>query len=62
MERKSYKEWIEELRAEWIDAEVIYSGARYRVLDVDYNGGLLIDKPAQFTEDTAVPIMDCEKV
>lgn len=50
----TYKEWIESMRQEWSGARVLYEGKEYMVTGVDYNGGLLIDKPARFTDTTAV--------
>ena len=50
----SYKEMIENMRQEWIGARVLYEGEKYTVVGVDYNAGLLIDKPARFTDTTAV--------
>lgn len=46
--QRLYKKWIENLRRFWIGRRVKYAG------EVDYNGMLLIDKPAQFTPTTAV--------
>ena len=51
---KKYRTWIEKLKSEWIGKEVIYENNKYKVVDVDYNGLLLIDKKAKFTETTAV--------
>ena len=53
---KDYKDWIREQREKWIGKKVIFEGNEYTVVDVDYNGGLLIDKPAEFTDTTAVPM------
>lgn len=53
-ERRTYREWIEEMKAEWIGKKVIFEDQVYTVVDVDYNGALLIDKPARFTDTTAV--------
>ena len=53
---RDYKEWIAEKRREWIGKKVFFENKEYTVVDVDYNGGLLIDKPAQFTETTAIPM------
>lgn len=50
----NYKDWITELRREWLGKKVTYEGKEYTVVDVDYNGCLLIDKPGQFTDTTAV--------
>ena len=50
----TYREWIEESKAEWIGKEVLYEEKRYTVMNVDYNGFLLINKKAEHTETTAV--------
>ena len=50
----TYKEMIENMRREWIGARVLYEGEKYTVVGIDYNAGLLIDKPARFTDTTAV--------
>lgn len=50
----TYRKWIEKLKSEWLEKEVIYENNKYKVVDVDYNGLLLIDKKAKFTETTAV--------
>lgn len=49
-----YKDFIESKKREWIGRQVSYGGTIYTVLDVDYNGALLINKPAQFTDTTAI--------
>ena len=51
-----YREHIGQLKAEWIGKKVIYENELHTVIDVDYNGALLIDKKAQYTETTAVGI------
>ena len=58
----TYREWIENLRMEWNGAEVLYEGIKYRVVDVDYNGALLIDKKAQFTDTTAVDMTSVTRI
>ena len=50
----TYKEYIERMKKIWIGKKVRFQGQEYTVVDVDYNGGLLIDKKAEFTETTAV--------
>ena len=50
----TYKEWIESMRQQWTGARVLFEGEKHTVVGVDYNGGLLIDKPARFTDTTAV--------
>jgi len=52
----TYKQYIAIRKSEWIGRRVIYDGDTYTVVDVDYNGLLLIDKPARFTPTTAVEI------
>lgn len=52
--QRLYSEWIENLRRFWIGRRVKYAGEDHTVVEVDYNGMLLIDKPAQFTPTTAV--------
>lgn len=49
-----YKDWIAEQKERWIGQTVTFEGTEYTVVDVDYNGALLIDKPAEFTDTTAV--------
>ena len=41
---------------------MIYQGNEYNVVDVDYNGALLIDKKAEFTETTAVSVLHVRKI
>ena len=52
----TYREYNESQRKKWIGKKVMYDGAVYTVVDVDYNGALMIDKPAKFTDTTAVSI------
>lgn len=58
----TYREWIESLKKEWIGKRVKFEGNNYKVVDVDYNGMLLIDKKAQYTETTAIPQYAAEKI
>lgn len=51
-----YRERIDQLKAEWIGKEVIYENELHEVVDVDYNGALLINKKTPYTETTAVGI------
>ena len=50
----SYKDLVNKEREYWIGRRVGFEGRQYTVVDVDYNGSLLIDKKAQFTDTTAV--------
>ena len=50
----TYREWIEESKAEWIGKVVLYEEKKYTVMNVDYNGFLLINKKAKYTKTTAV--------
>lgn len=53
--RKTYKEYIQKRREEWIGKTVIYTdGISYKVVDVDYNGAILINRPTDFADTTAV--------
>lgn len=54
----SYKEFVEKERKKFVGKKVIYKGEPHKVVDVDYNGALLIDLRAQFTETTAVSKFD----
>ena len=58
--KKDYSQWIAERRQKWIGEKVVYQGVEYTVIDVDYNGALLINKKAQFTDTTAVMEWMCE--
>lgn len=51
---RTYKKWIESKKNKWIGKRVKYNEGIYNVVDVDYNGFLLIDKKARFTDTTAI--------
>ena len=50
----TWREYIEGMKKKWIGKKVMFDNEKYKVVDVDYNGALLIDKKARFTETTAV--------
>ena len=50
MSTKTYNEWIEQLKKEWIGKTVSYQGEQFKVVNVDYNGTLWIDKPYCYTK------------
>lgn len=50
----TYAEALQQLKSYWIGKKVAYEGEVYKVVDVDSNFGLLIDKKARFTDTTAV--------
>ena len=52
--------YIEKLKKEWIGKEVIFENEKHKVVDVDYNGALLIDKKARMTDTTAVGFSDIQ--
>ncbi len=54
----AYNELVEKDRQSFVGKNVIYKGEPHKVVDVDYNGALLIDLRAQFTETTAVSRFD----
>lgn len=58
----TYREWIENRKKEWIGKRVKFDGGIYNVVDVDYNGFLLIDKRARYTDTTAVAIHHVEAI
>lgn len=58
----TYKEYIEKLKKKWIGKTVIYENKKYKVVDVDYNGMLLIDKKARYTDTTAVSSLTVKEV
>ena len=49
-----WRERIKAMKSEWIGKKVLFNGNEYTVVDVDYNGALLIDMKAEFTATTAV--------
>lgn len=50
----AYRDYINSLKRRWIGRKVTLDDGEFTVVDVDYNGMLLINKPAQFTETTAI--------
>lgn len=57
-----YREWIEKLKDQWIGKKVIFENKQYTVVDIDYNGALLIDKKARMTDTTAVGVPDIKVI
>lgn len=58
----TYREWIEKLKDQWIGEKVIFGNKQYTVIDVDYNGALLINKKARMTDTTAVGVSDINHI
>ena len=52
----SYQEYLRSMYAKYIGAQVRYNGRLYKVIDVDYNGMLLIDIQSDHAETTAVSL------
>lgn len=50
----TWREYINGLKDEWIGKIVVYENEKYNVVDVDYNGMLLINKKAEYTDTTAI--------
>lgn len=50
----TYREYIENLKAEFVGKKVQYDGRVYTIACVDYNGCIHIDKPSAYNETTAV--------
>lgn len=51
---RDYKQYIQDMKQKWTGKTVTYRGQEFTVVDVDYNGGLLLNKKAEFTDTTAV--------
>ena len=58
----TYREWIEKLKEQWIWKKVIFENDHVLLIDVDYNGALLIDKKARMTDTTAVGASDIKAI
>ena len=58
----SYQEYLRSMYAKYIGAQVRYNGRLYSVIDVDYNGMLLIDIPSDHAETTAVSMNQITEV
>lgn len=50
----TWREFIEKERKKYIGRKVKYEDKIYTVVDVDYNGVILIDKHGDFTPETAI--------
>lgn len=46
----AWKDYIERMKEKWIGKEVSFEGKKYTVVDVDYNGSLMIDKETYYCE------------
>ena len=49
-----WKDRIAQLRVEWNGRKVIYQGEQHTVVDVDYNGALLIVRETMYNKTTAI--------
>lgn len=54
MQTIPYSQYIAEKRERWIGKKVMYKGWIHTVVDVDYNGCLMIDRKTRFNDTTAV--------
>lgn len=50
----TYREYIDQLKRDWIGVRIWYKGHEHTVVDVDYNGSLMIDLPTEHNETTAL--------
>ena len=57
-----YQEYLRSFYAKYIGARVRYNGLFYDVIDVDYNGFLLLNLPTDHAETTAVSLNDITEV
>ena len=58
----TYKEYIEKLKNKYVGKKYEYEGKIYKIVDVDYNGAILIDKKSEFYDTTAVNLFKNGKV
>lgn len=49
-----YKDYIDKLKQKYIGKKYEFEGKLYNIVDVDYNGAILIDKKSEFNDTTAV--------
>lgn len=50
----SYKEYIKTQKSKYVGKKIWYNDKLYTIVDVDYNGMFLIDRPTEFNDTTAV--------
>ena len=58
----TYREGIENMKKEWVGKKVRFRGEVYTVVDVDYNGSLMIDLPNPFNPTTAISVGMIERI
>lgn len=46
----TWKDYIDKLKNKWVDKTVEYEGERFKVVNVDINAGIWIDKPHYYCE------------
>lgn len=49
-----WRDYINRLEKEWIGKKVEFNGKQYKIVKVDYNGILHINKKSEHNETTAV--------
>ena len=54
----TYKEYHQKEREHFTGLRITYKGEPHTIVDVDYNGALLIDLPTQYTSTTAIGKFD----
>ena len=54
----TYRELVERERKQYIGRTAFYKGEEFKIVDVDYNGAIMINKKARFTDTTAVSRFD----
>lgn len=50
----TYKQYIENFKNKYVGKNYQYEGKIYKIVDIDYNGAILIDKKSEFNDTTAV--------
>lgn len=58
----SYRDLVERERKEYIGRACTYKGEPHTIVDVDYNGAIMIDLKSQFNDTTAIYKFDPDLV
>ena len=62
MAAKQTKTFYDQMREKWMGKTVMYRGEWHTVVDVDHNGGILIDLADSVKNNTAIKPSDIEAI
>lgn len=62
MAAKQTKTFYDQMREKWVGKTIMYRGEWHTVVDVDHNGGILIDLADSVKNDTAIKPSDIEAI